>query len=60
MTHIRAVNWHDENLNSFYGDNNQGLVFGIYVYDDPDDFPIDVEWYADEKIRDSIIENLRG
>jgi len=41
----KYVNWFDEKLDSFYGDNNDGLVHGVYVYDDGEDFPTDVEWF---------------
>ncbi len=48
----RLVNWYEENLHTFYGDDNRGLVHGIYYYDDPNDFPIEVEWFATEEERD--------
>ena len=34
VSNARYVNWFDEGLESFYGDDNQGLVHGIYVYDE--------------------------
>jgi hypothetical protein len=59
MATFRAVNWHDEGLESYYGDSNNGLIYGIYLFDGDEDFPLDVEWYGCEQIRDSIIERLK-
>jgi hypothetical protein len=47
----RFVNWFDEGLDQFYGDNNQGLIYGIYHYEDPTDFPTEVEWFRTEQER---------
>ena len=47
VTNHRKVNWHDEKLNDFYGDDNKGLIYGVYSYDD-DDFPYDVAWFKTE------------
>ena len=47
----RLVNWHEEGLRTFYGDDNQGLIYGIYYYDDPDDFPAEIRWFATEEER---------
>jgi hypothetical protein len=47
VSNARYVNWFDEGLESFYGDDNQGLVHGIYVYDE-DDFPCHMEWFQNE------------
>jgi hypothetical protein len=47
VSNARYVNWFTEKLESFYGDDNQGLVHGIYVYDE-DDFPCHVEWFKTE------------
>lgn len=51
----KLVNWNDENLQQFYGDNNNGLIYGIYFYGDSEDFPIAVEWFDSE---DSRLSNL--
>lgn len=51
MNKRRIVNWFDEGLDQFYGDNNQGFIFGIYHYEDTDDFPIEVEWFKTEEER---------
>jgi hypothetical protein len=50
MTVLNAkyVNWFDEELDTFYGDDNNGLTHGVYVYDDSEDFPIDVQWFKTE------------
>ena len=47
ITNHRKVNWHDEKLNDFYGDDNNGFIYGVYSYDD-DDFPYDVAWFKTE------------
>jgi hypothetical protein len=49
VLNARYVNWFDEELDQYYGDSNNGLVHGIYVYDDMDDFPIDVQWFKTEE-----------
>lgn len=48
MISAKYVNWYDEELDLFYGDDNKGLVHGIYVYKDLEDFPIDVLWFKTE------------
>jgi len=48
---ISLVNWYDEGLNQFYNDDNNGLIYGIYYYEDGEDFPIDVEWFKTEEQR---------
>ena len=45
----RYVNWFDEDLHNFYGDDNQGYTHGVYYYMDEDDFPTDVEWFKTEE-----------
>jgi hypothetical protein len=49
VLNARYVNWFDAELESFYGDDNNGFIHGIYVYDDLDDFPIHVEWFKTEE-----------
>lgn len=56
MNTLKAVNWFDEGLSEFYGDDNQGLIYGIYAYDDGEDFPIDVQWFKTESERDANME----
>ena len=51
----RAVNWIDEGYCETYGDDNNGFIYGVYVYDDEDDFPLDVSWFKDEDTRDLAI-----
>jgi len=46
------VNWHDEELDKFYGDNNKGLVWGIYSYIEED--IVEVNWFKTEEERDKI------
>ena len=53
------VNWYDEELDDYYGDENDGRVFGIYTYEGEDiisGIPIDVAWYKSENERDDEIE----
>ena len=50
MTNYRKVNWYEEELDDYYGDENDGRVFGIYTYDDED--RVDATWYTSEKERD--------
>jgi len=49
MIYAKYVNWFDEELDSFYGDDNQGLIHGIYVYDCEEDYPYHVEWFKTEE-----------
>ena len=46
MSLDKKVNWYEEELDHFYGHNNEGYVFGIYCYDGED--IIDVQWYKSE------------
>ena len=50
MTNYRKVNWYEEELDDYYGDENDGRVFSIYAYDRED--VIDVTWYKTEEERD--------
>ena len=51
------VNWYDEELDDYYGNENDGRVFGIYTYEGED--IIDVTWYKSENERDFAIEQRR-
>ena len=53
----RFVNWFEESLQEFYGHDNQGLIYGIYYYDDPNDFPVEVEWFKTEEERANAYQN---
>lgn len=57
---FRLVNWHDEGLQHFYGDDNGGFIFGIYYYDDPEDFPAALEWFNSEAARAAALSTLEG
>ena len=46
----KKVNWYEEELDRFYGHDNEGYVFGIYCYDGED--IIDVQWYKSEEERE--------
>lgn len=59
-TLYKAVNWFDEELDQFYGDDNQGLVHGLYLYADPEDFPTDVQWFKTEDERDAVLKSLEA
>ena len=54
---IEKVNWYEEELDKFYKHDNNGLVWGIYYYDDTGSDIIEVEWYKTEKERDETKEN---
>jgi hypothetical protein len=59
MSSYKPVNWYDEGLQKFYGDNNEGKIFGIYTYDDVEQEDIiDVTWYKSETKRDSELYKL--
>ncbi len=53
----RLVNWFEEKLDQFYGDDNKGLIYGIYYYEDPNDFPVEVEWFRTEEERSYAYQN---
>lgn len=49
VINAKYVYWFDEELEQYYGDDNNGFVHGIYVYgDDDDQFPMEVQWYKTE------------
>jgi len=54
IDYYKKVYWHDERLDG----NNNGFVYGIYYYQDEDDFPVDVEWFESELDRDTIFDKL--
>ena len=56
-TASRAVNWFDEELEDFYGDDNNGFIYGVYSYDD-DDFPYDVAWFKTETEQQNYLNNF--
>ena len=58
MTTYKAVNWYDEELSQFYGDDNDGYIFGVYCYEDEEDFPVDVQWFNNEDQRNKLLEML--
>jgi hypothetical protein len=47
VVNARYVNWFEEEMHITYGDDNDGLIHGIYVYDDSDDL-CHVEWFKTE------------
>ena len=47
--YTRAVNWFEEELDTTYNDDNDGYIYGIYLYDGED--VIDVQWYKTEQER---------
>lgn len=42
---MQKLNWYQEELNKYYGDNNNGYIFGI-------DIGEDIIWYKTEEERD--------
>ena len=61
-----AVNWEQERICK--NDNNEGLIYGIYYYDIPDEFfdtedaynsdIVEVEWYKTEEERDLLMKEI--
>jgi hypothetical protein len=49
----RYVNWFDEELHITYGDDNNGLIHGVYVYDDENEV-VHVEWFKTEEERENV------
>ena len=47
VINARYANWFDEEMHITYGDNNEGCIHGIYVYDDMDDL-VHVKWFKTE------------
>ena len=56
---IKEVNWYDEELDKFYNDDNNGFIYGLYYYDDPEDFPSETEWYRSEADRSKALQFLQ-
>jgi hypothetical protein len=56
---ISKVNWFNEGLNSFYGDDNNGYIHGIYVRDDCDEI-IDVSWFKTENEQQKYMNEIGG
>ena len=49
----KKVNWYEEELDRFYGHDNNGYIFGIYHYEGEDIYwEIDAQWYKSEEERD--------
>ena len=44
----KKVNWFEEELDDFYGDDNNGLIYGVYSYDDNEEI-YDVAWFKTEE-----------
>ena len=56
VINARYVNWHTEDLQEFYGDDNSGLIHGVYVYENDEDFPVHVEWFkTEEEAREALL-----
>jgi len=61
-----AVNWEQQRICK--NDNNDGLLYGIYYYDVPDEYlntddvyggdVIQVEWYRTEEERDLLMKTI--
>ena len=56
--YYKKVYWYDEVDTT--GDYNDSFIYGIYYYQDEEDFPIDVEWFKDESDRDYTYEKLNA
>jgi len=51
---IEKTNWYDERLHKTYGDNNNGLIWGINYIDN--DEVIECEWFKTRQERNKQIE----
>ena len=49
---MKGINWYQEELDKFYGDNNNGYVYGI-------DTEEDIVWYKTEEERDKVLKKER-
>jgi hypothetical protein len=50
---MEKINWYQEELNKFYGDNNNEYVYGI-------DTKEDIVWYKTEEERDEVLKKERN
>ena len=50
---MEKINWYQEELDKFYGDNNNGYVYGI-------DTKEDIVWYKTEEERDKVLKKERN
>ena len=50
---MEKINWYQEELNKFYGDNNNGYVYGI-------DTKEDIVWYKTKEERDKVLKKERN
>lgn len=48
VINARYVNWFEEEMHLTYGDDNDGLIHGLYVYDESDEV-CHVEWFKTEQ-----------
>jgi len=49
INNVVKINWFEEDLHKFYGDNNKGFIFGIEIEDIFGDY--DCQWFKTEKER---------
>lgn len=47
---VRTINWFAAKLNQFYGDNNNGFIYGIEVQTLNSDY--ECTWFRNQKERD--------
>lgn len=56
---ITKVNWHHEDLDNYYGHDNEGFIHGLYLQDHEDQWPaLDVQWFRSESERERFLNNL--
>jgi hypothetical protein len=48
VINARYTTWHAEDLDSFYGHDNGGLIYGVYIYDDEENL-LESLWFKTEK-----------
>ena len=56
------VNWYEEKLNEYYENdrpNNQGLIHGIYFYDENEE-RIETKWFKTEEKRNRFFKTVKN
>ena len=55
MQSMKKVNWYTEELDDFYDEDkdNNGYIYGIYIYENEDEDHTEVEWFKTEEERDN-------
>jgi hypothetical protein len=48
VINAKYTTWHAEDLDNFYGHDNGGLIYGVYIYDDEENL-LESLWFKTEK-----------